>query len=71
MHVSGLGLNITDMSVKRVGKCVGKTVEVLQGFDKANNIRQQSGYHTRRSSTEEVGHGIRHEAVIDFVSCDA
>ena len=52
--LSGLGSNITDKSVKRVGKCIGKTVEVLQGFDKANNIRQQSGYHTRKSSKEDM-----------------
>lgn len=49
--LSGLGSNIT---VKRVGKCIGKTVDVLQGFDKANSIRQQSGYHTRRSSKEDM-----------------
>jgi len=36
--LSGLGSNITDKSVKQVGRCIGKTIDTLQAFDKANGI---------------------------------
>lgn len=52
--LSGLGSNITDKSVKQVGRCIGKTIDTLQAFDKANGIRKQSGYHTSRSSKEDM-----------------
>lgn len=44
----GLGSNITDMSVKRVGKCIGKTMAMLTGFDQVNGIPKESDYHTHR-----------------------
>ena len=46
----GLGSNITDMSVKHVGKCIGKTVTMLEGFDIINAVPMEADYHTQQSS---------------------
>lgn len=47
--LQGLGSNITDKAIKRVGKSVQKTMKVLKAFDEENNIHVNSGYHTKRS----------------------
>lgn len=52
--LSGLGSNITDKSVKRIGQCIGKTVDMLKAFDKDNGVPTQSGHHTRRSSESDI-----------------
>lgn len=50
----GLGSNITDMSVMRVGKCIGKTTTMLKGFDKVNGVPSEADYHTHRSAQEDL-----------------
>ena len=52
--ISGLGANVTDNAVQRVGKCLGETVKVMQHFNEINNISLQSGSHTRRSATQDL-----------------
>lgn len=54
LALSGLGSNITDQSVQRVGKCIGRTIPILQHFDEVNAISHQSGYHTRRSAASDT-----------------
>ncbi len=51
----GLGSNITDHAIQRVGKCIPKTVSVLENFDVHNEIPPQSSYYTRRSSAKDIG----------------
>ena len=46
----GLGSNITDQSVKRIGQCLGVTVSILDNFDRVNNVPRQSGHHSKQSA---------------------
>ncbi len=39
--LSGLGSNITDKSVERVGKTIGTTVDMLQHLEEINGIPKQ------------------------------
>ncbi len=57
--LSGLGSNTTDQSVKRIGKCIGKTVDMLKNFDKDNGVPKQSGHHTKHSSKVDVGKMVK------------
>lgn len=50
----GLGSNITDKAVKRIGRCLGVTVEILDNFDKVNDVPRQSGRHSKRSTKNDV-----------------
>lgn len=52
--LSGLGSNITDKSIQRIGQSIGKTVEMLENFDEINLVTKQSGFHTSRSSKKDV-----------------
>jgi len=52
--LSGLGSNITDHAVERIGKCVGKTVDMLNTFDNICNVPKQSGHHTKHSSKPDI-----------------
>jgi L1 cell adhesion molecule like protein len=50
----GLGSNVTDNAIQRIGKCVQMTVSVLKNFDEVNRVPTQSGHHTRRSSQADI-----------------
>ena len=52
MH--GLGANLNNASVERIGKCIGKTVELLNVFDHEIGLKQKSGFHTARSSKGDI-----------------
>ncbi len=52
--IVGIGSNITDQAVKRVGKSVGYTVSILQKFDSTNEIKQPSGRHSKRSIAKDM-----------------
>jgi len=39
--IHGMGSNITDEAVKRVGKSIGQTVEIIRNFDAFNNINSR------------------------------
>ena len=54
LSLSGLGSNITEHAVQRVGKCISCTVPILQNFDKQNDVPPQSHFHTRRSSEGDI-----------------
>ena len=54
LALSGLGSNITDQSVQRVGRCIGQTVPILQHFDEVTAVPNQSGYNTRRSAASDI-----------------
>ena len=48
--ISGLGSNITDNSVQRVGRCLRRLEGVLRCYDKDNGIKEVSGRHSMRST---------------------
>ena len=52
--IAGLGANITDRAIQRVGMSLRATRKILERFDKVNGIPPLSGYHTVRSSTEDM-----------------
>ena len=50
----GLGSNVTDNAIQRIGKCIQRTVSILENFDCVNRIPSQSGFHTRRSALTDI-----------------
>ena len=50
----GLGANITDHSIQRVGKCIGRVQSTLLQFDTINNLRKESGHHTSHTTDAET-----------------
>lgn len=52
--ISGLGANITDNAILRVGKSLRSSASILDEFDKLNNIKPQSGHHTARASDADI-----------------
>ena len=38
--ISGLGANITDNSIRHMGKCIGRLQSTLHQYDSVNNIKQ-------------------------------
>ena len=48
--ISGLGANITEQSIERVGKCIGSVQTILLQFDAVNKIKEESGRHTSHST---------------------
>ena len=49
---------MTDHSVQRIGKCLGKTTKMMQHFDEISGITPQSGGHDRRSSKGDLDRGL-------------
>lgn len=52
--IAGLGSNITDGAVTRVGKSIGLTVPILKRFDKVNEIKEVSSRHSKRSCKKDM-----------------
>ena len=52
--ISGLGANITDGAIQRVGRSLRSSTKILDNFDKENGIASQSGYHPVRTSAADV-----------------
>lgn len=50
----GLSSNITDQSVKRIGKSIKGLSTISHAFDQANCVPTPSGYHTRKPKTKDV-----------------
>ena len=40
--------------VQRIGRSIGKTVDMLEIFDKINGVPHQSGYHSGQSSKGDI-----------------
>ena len=51
--IRGLGSNITDRAIQRIGKSLHSTVNILEAFDKNTGVAAQHGHHTIRSSSED------------------
>ena len=52
--ISGLGANITDNAILRVGKSFLSSASTLDEFDKLNNIKPQSGHHMARAPDADI-----------------
>ena len=52
--ISGLGTNITDSAIQRVGKSLRSSTKIIANFDKENGIAPQSGYHPVRTSAADI-----------------
>ena len=49
--IIGLGANITDNSIQRVGKCIDRVHSTLEQYNTVNSVKQESGHHTAHSTT--------------------
>ena len=52
--ISGLGANITDAAIQRVGRSLRSSTKILENFDLEANIALQSGYHPVKSSSADI-----------------
>lgn len=52
--ITGIGSNVKDGAVKRVGKSIGHTISVLSNFDIINGIKEPSGRHSKRSTAKDM-----------------
>ena len=53
-QISGLGSNITDGAVTRVGNALGEVVHVLHRFDCVNRIKDPSARHSQKSCKKDM-----------------
>lgn len=51
--ISGLGSNISDKAVLRMGKCLGQMDRITNHFDDVNCLPSESGKHARKSEKED------------------
>ena len=52
--ISGMGANVTGQSIQRVGRAIKVLSETMQELDKHFGIRQESDFHTTRSSDKDL-----------------
>jgi hypothetical protein len=53
-QLSGLGSNITDAAVTRVGNALGEVVQILHQFDDIGGIKDPSARHSKKSCDRDV-----------------
>ena len=53
-QISGLGSNITDASVTRVGNALGEVVLTLEQFDRMSGIKEPSSRRSKRSFEKDM-----------------
>ena len=53
-NLIGLGYNLTDGSVLRIGKSICLTIKMLQSFDKLIGIKEPSKRHSQHSIEKDV-----------------
>lgn len=53
-RICGLGSNITDESVRRIGRTIGNTIEIAKRFDEDNGIKEPSCRRSRRSCEKDM-----------------
>ena len=52
--LSGLGSNITDEAVQRIGRSLRQTMKVLKIFDEGNGIKEPSALHSKCSYKKDM-----------------
>ena len=63
--ISGLGANVTDNSIQRVEKCIGRIQSTLRQYDAVNDIQEESGSHTRHSTDVDMSTVLKKSLVFD------
>ena len=51
--IAGLGSNISDKAVVRIGKCLGPVSELVTAFDKENGVPDVHGKHPHKSDKKD------------------
>ena len=51
--MGGLGANISDRAVVRVGKCLGPLSTIIDSFDEENGLPRESGSHAKKSTKQD------------------
>ena len=52
--ITGLGSNVTDNAVLRIGKCLGELSKVTDSYDTENEVPVESGFHTGKSNKQDL-----------------
>ncbi len=52
--IAGMGANITDEAVLRVGKAIGPLFHMMNSFDKNNKVSSESGKHSTRGTKKDL-----------------
>ena len=52
--IKGLGANKSSKAINRVGKAIGTITKTLTNFDAVNNVPDESGHHSKRSSEKDL-----------------
>lgn len=58
--ITGLGANISDKAVVRIGKCLGEMAKVISCYDSANGIPEESEKHARKSEKNDCEKILQH-----------
>jgi len=53
-YMGGLGANICDQSVTRIGRALKPMITAMENFDRKHQVPSESGNHTRRSSEKDL-----------------
>ena len=53
-QITGLGSNITDAAVTRIGKALGDVVQIVHQFDLASAIKELSSRHSKKSCKKDM-----------------
>ena len=52
--IAGIGANISDSAIQRVGKCIGELMKVTGNYDHMNDIPSESGHHSAKSDKTDL-----------------
>lgn len=52
--LSGLGSNVTDRSIKRIGKCIGRLIPIMENFDSICQLPTTHGCHSTCSCKGDI-----------------
>ena len=52
--IKGLGANVTEHAISRVGKCLGELVKATTNFDVQTGVSQESMHHTCRTDNQDL-----------------
>ena len=58
--INGLGSNVSDKAVLRIGKCLGETSKTTESFDSDNGVLPDSGEHARKSEKQDFNKIVGH-----------
>lgn len=65
----GLGSNITDEAVRRIGKCIGEIVDVVKQFDEVNQLKEPSTRHSKKAKKKDLEAVVKQLHQVSDVFC--